>query len=255
MSYPNTIYIDESTLYGDDHHERCLAYIERFFQNSRPAGVYAVYVVGSVATGDYMPGYSDLDIMIVTNGAKQIELMETLRQMNEKLRIPSFHLHRAIDFPPPNLYINLRMHSEARLLYGQDLLEPLSEVSAERLKEQLFASLSHQVVMLRSLCCSRDVEEYTPDYTVYYAQKMCLFGVRAWLSVLGDWNTQRRHVIERVTSAEALLSPQNRTFFQVLLKQWAQKEYPETLAERLRILHQTTHLLEEIQDRILGNGQ
>ncbi len=244
------MFIDESTLYGDDHHLRCLNYIEQFFQETAPPGVEAVYVVGSVVTGDYLPGYSDLDIMIVTDDSDQTTLMEALRHMNEKLWIPTFHLHRAVDFPPLNLYLNIRMHTESRLLYGQDRLEPLSAIPVDQLRRQLLEALSHRVVMFRSLVCSKAVEKYTPDYTVYYAQKFCLFGIRALLLLQGDWNTARKHAIQQAITLD-LLSPKHRSFFQTLLTRLEQQDYPQTFEERLTILHQTLRFQEEVQLQIL----
>jgi hypothetical protein len=147
------------------------------------------------------------------------------------------------------------MHCEARLLYGKELLEPLTATSLTRLREQLLESLSHRVVMLRSLVCSKAVEKYTPDYTIYYAQKFCLFGLRALLLIQNDWNTQRKHVIQQFHADETLLTAKNRMFFQSLLSRWEQKDFPQTLDERLHVLYQTITLVEEIQKRILNNNR
>jgi predicted nucleotidyltransferase len=238
--------IDEALLYHEDHHERCLELIQRYFQENQNPSVQAVYALGSVVTGDFLPGYSDIDILIITNDADQTTLIHELRELNEKLLVPTFHLFKPADFPPPDLYLRVRLLSESKLLYGDDLIKLKIDIPVSELHEQLFSSLSLRLVMLRSLCCSKALDKYSPGYTVYYAQKLCLFGLRALFMKEGEYNTQRRNIIERV-KAKNMLTSKNSTFFSSLLVRLAQHTYPQTLEERLAILLSTVNFLEEIQ--------
>jgi predicted nucleotidyltransferase len=243
--------IDEALLYREDHHERCMENIQRYFHETQHPYVQAVYALGSIVTGDYFPGYSDLDILIVTDDVDQTTLMRDLRAINDKLLIPTFHLHKSLDFPPADLYLRIRLLTESRLLFGRDLLVHPGHFSDQELHKQLLSSLSHRLVMLRSLCCSKAFDKYTPDYTVYYAQKFCLFGLRALLIMQGELNTQRKHVITQV-NARNLLSPKNSAFFADLLANFERRDYPQTLNARLTILFGTVEFLEEIQHRIVS---
>jgi len=243
--------IDEALLYGEDHHERCMEYIQRYFHETQRPYVQAVYALGSIVTGDYFPGYSDLDILIVTEDVDQTSLMRDLRALNDKLLIPTFHLHKSLDFPPPDLYLLVRLLTESRLLFGSDQIENAGQFSDQELHKQLLGSLSHRLVMLRSLCCSKAFDKYSPDYTVYYAQKFCLFGLRALLMMQGERNTQRKHVIAQANSRN-ILSPKNSAFFANLLMSLEQQNYPQTLDTRLAILFGTIEFLEEVQHRIVS---
>ncbi len=241
--------IDEALLYREDHHERCMEYIQRYFHETQHPYVRAVYALGSVVTGDYFPGYSDLDILIVTDDVDQTTLTRDLRAINDKLLIPTFHLHKSIDFPPPDLYLRIRLLTESRLLFGSDLSVHLRHFSNQELHKQLLSSLSHRLVMLRSLCCSKALDKYSPDYTVYYAQKLCLFGLRALLLMQGERKTQRKHVITQANSHN-ILSSKNAAFFANLLANFERQDYPQTLDARLATLFGTVEFLEEIQHRI-----
>lgn len=243
--------IDEALLYGEDHHERCMEYIQRYFHKTQHPYVRSVYALGSIVTGDYFPGYSDLDILIVTEDVDQTMLMRDLRAINDKLLIPTFHLHKPLDFPPPDLFLLVRLLTESRLLFGSDQIENAGQFSYQELRKQLLGSLSHRLVMLRSLCCSKAFDKYNPDYTVYYAQKFCLFGLRALLMMQGERNTQRKHVIAQANSRN-ILSPKNRAFFANLLASLEQRNYPQTLEARLAILFDTVEFLEEIQHLIVS---
>jgi predicted nucleotidyltransferase len=243
--------IDEALLYKEDHHERCMEYIQRYFREAQPPYVRAVYALGSIVTGDYFPGYSDLDILILTDDVDQNILMRDLRAINDKLLIPTFHLHKSLDFPPPDLYLRIRLLTESRLLFGRDLLAHAGGVSNQELHKQLLSALSHRLVMLRSLCCSKAFDKYAPDYTLYYAQKFCLFGLRALLIMQGELNTRRKHVIAQV-NAKNILSPKNYAFFVDLLANFERRDYPQTLDARLAILFGTVEFLEEIQYRIVS---
>jgi hypothetical protein len=242
--------INESKLYGQDHHERCLEYIQHFFQEGQFPYVRSVYAMGSVVTGDYVLGYSDLDIVVRVDEADLTELMEKLRILNTKLWIPAFHLLKPLDFPPPDLFFTIRLLAESRLLYGQDSLSQLPAISLPDLRAQLLLLLSQRVVSLRALCCSKAVETYKPDKTIHDAQKLCLLGLRALLMMRGDQNTARHPVIQQVTDSEGLLTSRQRDFFLELLARHEQQNYPLTLAERLSIFRQASELLEEIQHSI-----
>lgn len=241
--------IDETQLYQSDHHERCMEYVQLYFEDTQHPYIRAVYALGSIVTGDYFPGYSDLDVLIVTDDVDQTALMRDLRALNDKLLIPNFHLHKTLDFPPPDLYLGVRLLTESNLLFGSDILKRDAQYPYQEIRKQLLTSLSHRLVMLRSLCCSKAFDKYTPDYTVYYAQKFCLFGLRALVILKGDYDTQRKHVIEQINSGE-ILSPKNSAYFSDLLERFGQQKYPQTLDDRLSVLFGTIELLEEIQDRI-----
>jgi len=242
--------IDETQLYQSDHHDRCMEYVQLYFEETQHPYIHAVYALGSIVTGDYFPGYSDLDILIVTENVDQTALMRELHALNDKLLIPSFHLHKSLDFPPQDLYLRVRLSAESRLLYGSDILVMEDRPPYQEMHKQILASLSHRLVMLRSLCCSKAFDKYTPGYTVYYAQKFCLFGLRALVILKGDYDTQRKHVIEQIISGE-ILSPKNSAYFSALLERFEQQQYPQTMDDRLSVLFGTIELLEEIQDRIV----
>ncbi|MCB0168755.1 MAG: nucleotidyltransferase domain-containing protein [Anaerolineae bacterium] len=250
--------IDETELYRQDHPHRCLEYIQHFFEQAQYPYVQAVYVMGSVVTGDYHLGYSDLDIIIFTNAIDLTELMDSLRALNAKLWIVNFHLLKPNDVPPPDLLFTARLLAESELLFGQDLLSTLNKIPGPALRHQLLLLLSQQIVSLRAFYCSKVLEKYKPDKIMYDAQKLSLFGLRALLLVLGEKNTQRQHIINYVTATENILTPMNQQFFFNLLDRFEKQQNPDTHDECLLVLQQTISLLEEVQAYIfkyhLGNS-
>ena len=80
------------------------------------------------------------------------------------------------------------------------------------------------------------------------------FGLRALLIVQHDWNTRRKHVIQQINADKSLLSAKNRGFFKSLLNRWEQKDFPQTLDERLQVLYKTITLIEEVQEQILNEN-
>lgn len=245
-----TSIVDESRLYGDDHHERCLEYIQRFFERARYPYVRSAYAVGSVVTGDYVRGHSDIDIVVITEDTDLADLTKSLRALNDKLWIPTFHVCKPRDFPPPDLLFAIRMLAESQLLYGEDVLGQIGAIPAAGLRAQIAATLSHRLVILRSLCCSKAVEKFSPEYTSYYCLKFCLLGLRALLAARGDWDTRRKHVLAEATDDEALLGPRSRDFLRGLLRQIERQEHPGLLGERVALLRQAVELLEQIQSAI-----
>jgi hypothetical protein len=145
------------------------------------------------------------------------------------------------------------MWSESELLYGQDLLDRTCSISRVELRRQLAASLSHRLVLLRSLCCSPALERYTPEYTTYYAQKLCLFGLRAIALMRGDFDTRRRHVLSQAL-AGSNLSDDCRAIVEELLGRLHEQDHPGATIEKLQLLDGTIRILEEAQSRVESQG-
>jgi predicted nucleotidyltransferase len=242
--------IDESQLYGEDHHERVLDYVEQFFQAAKFPNVRAVYVTGSVVTGNFVLGYSDVDLVILTDDTDISDLLAELRQLNSKLWLLSVHLLKPADFPPPDLFFTVRLLAESRLIYGQDVLSTLAQPSAQKLAPQILLFLSQRLVNLRAFYCSKTVEKIAPNRIIFDTKKLCLFALRALIMIHGERNTTPHHVGQYISSKNDLLSPKNREFYLSLLEQIEAQLYPDSLKARLTMISRTIDLLNEVQNKI-----
>ncbi len=244
--------IDESQLYGEDHHERALDYVTRFFQSAKLPYVRAVYVMGSVVTGNFILGYSDIDLVIITDDAdaEVIDLLNELRDLNSQLWILSVHLLKPADFPPPDLFFRMRLLAESRLIYGQDLLSTLPPPLAQELASQVLLFLSQRLVNLRAFYCSRTIEKVSANKVIFDAQKLCLFALRSLVIVTGEQNTTPHYVLQYLSTQNDVLSSKSRLFYQALLEQIEKQNYPVSLDARLAMISQTIDLLSEIQNKI-----
>lgn len=242
--------IDETQLYGEDHHERALDHVAQFFQIANFPYVRAVYITGSVVTGNFILGYSDIDLVIITDDTDTGELLAQLRQLNSKLWILSVHVLKPMDFPPPDLFFRVRLLAESRLIYGQDVLSALTQPSPQKLAPQLLLFLSQRLVDLRAFYCSKTVEKIAANKIIFDANKLCLFALRALVIVSGERNTVPDHVIQFISSKHDLLSPKNRDFYLSLLEQIEKEHYPDSLEARLTMISRTIDLLNEVQNKI-----
>lgn len=233
-------------LYGADHGRQSLAEVQRFFAQRRPPAVQAVYAMGSVVTGDYFVGYSDLDIIILAAERDLSDLMAELRDLSARLWITRFHILKPLDFPPPDGLFALRLRAESQLLYGADLVRDLAPPPLAELRRQLLLTVSHQLVNMRVFCCSAQVERQSPDTLLYQAQKLMLLGLRALFVATGGSDTRRAQVVAWA-QATPLLSSASRNFAAALFEQMQRSEHPQTLAARLEALEQTIGVLEEVQ--------
>ena len=234
---------------ASEHAERSLAAIQAYFAAHQPAGVRAVYALGSAVTGDFRLGYSDLDLIILVDDGDATPLMRQLRAFNTQLLIASFHVHKPADFPPPDLYLQARLLSEGRLLYGVESRAALSAAPTLALQAQVLAALTHRLVMLRSLACSPALDTYAPGYPVYYALKFCLYGARADGLLAGDPDTGQRHVLHQAL-LPGRLPPANQAFLAGLLQRLDTETFPAAAAERLDLILGTVAFLETIQRRL-----
>lgn len=58
----------------------------RLVDEKLPGRICGLYLIGSVALGDYQPGRSDIDFVAVSDTALQLPELKTLRQVHDELR-------------------------------------------------------------------------------------------------------------------------------------------------------------------------
>lgn len=223
----------------------CVERIQAFFLARRPAEVRAVYVFGSAATGDVVGAYSDIDILVAC-GEEVGALVAALRDLNDRLIVVNFHLHGPADLPVADLYLRIRLANESRLLYGAPVLDSTPLVNDVVLRDQLRAGLSHRIVMLRALACSPALARQEPLYTLYYAQKFALYGVRGLLMVEGERRTDRRHVVERFL-AEPILPTRSKAWLANVLRRIDVADAPRSVEERVETILGCAALLADVR--------
>lgn len=239
--------IDESRLYGDDHPERCMEYVQAFFEQTAYPFVRSVYALGSVVTGDYMLGLSDLDILVLTDREDLSLLMNNLRQLNDQLWIVSFHLLKPDDFPPPDLFFQVRLRAESTLLYGTDVVSKLEPGTYATLCEQVRIEINRQLMRLRTFICSPTIAKQNIATLVYHTQKACVTGLRGLMVVQGmQQDTSRSAIIAWLHTSGNVLSPHSRDIANQMMSALDARGNVQQQVERVGFVLNACILLEEV---------
>jgi len=136
-------------------------FVERL-QGAMPSGLKSVVLYGSAAAGDFVPGASDYNLLLVAESWSAAELQAIAEVVSQWQRAGN---------PPPQLFTSADMASSAdafpieildlqqshKILWGTDLLGGI-QVSPEHLRSQLEHELKSKLLRLRQryLAACRD---------------------------------------------------------------------------------------------------
>lgn len=143
-----------------------------------------LYLYGSVATGDFTPGVSDIDLLAVTNGSITQDVINRLKPMHAQMerRFPRWHDRVEVIYVPQEALATFRMKfSDIGVISPGEPLHILS-AGVDWLMNW------HQVRHGGQVVVGPPAEAYVPDTTV----AEYVTAVRDHAAAFGDWMPEMR---------------------------------------------------------------